>query len=101
MPIENNEISVSVLCVTYNHESYISRAMDSFLAQEVDFTYEIIIADDGSKNETKELINNINKEFEMNVIHSWQQDYGFRAARSRNNATRPPHRSPDPPISNG
>ena len=63
MPIENNEISVSVLCVTYNHESYISRAMDSFLAQEVDFTYEIIIADDCSTDNTLNILRSYEAKF--------------------------------------
>jgi glycosyltransferase involved in cell wall biosynthesis len=48
--------------------------------------FEIIVADDGSDNKTKDLITKFNKECAMNIIHSWQEDNGFRAARSRNNA---------------
>jgi glycosyltransferase involved in cell wall biosynthesis len=47
---------------------------------------EVIIADDGSTIETKDLITNFNKDFDLNIIHSWQKDIGFRVARSRNNA---------------
>lgn len=63
MLLENNKISVSVLCVTYNHERYIARALDSFLAQEVDFPYEIIIADDCSSDNTLNILRSYEAKF--------------------------------------
>lgn len=63
MHIENNNISVSVLCVTYNHERYIARALDSFLAQEVDFLYEIIVADDCSTDNTLNILRSYEAKF--------------------------------------
>jgi glycosyltransferase involved in cell wall biosynthesis len=47
---------------------------------------EIIIADDGSSNETNEVIMSFQKNSNLNIIHSWQDDIGFRASRSRNKA---------------
>jgi glycosyltransferase involved in cell wall biosynthesis len=47
---------VSVLCITYNHENYISQALDSFLMQETDFPYEIIVHDDASTAGPPEII---------------------------------------------
>jgi glycosyltransferase involved in cell wall biosynthesis len=47
---------VSVLCITYNHENYIRQALDSFLMQETDFPYEIIVHDDASTDGTPEII---------------------------------------------
>lgn len=44
---------VSVCLTTYNHEQYLERALDSILAQEVDFEYEIIIAEDCSQDKTR------------------------------------------------
>ena len=38
-----NEIMVSILCTAYNHEAYIAQTLDSFLMQETDFAYEILV----------------------------------------------------------
>ena len=43
---------VSILGVTYNHENYIEEAIDSFLMQETNFPFEIIIHDDASNDNT-------------------------------------------------
>lgn len=49
-------IDVSIILVTYNHESYVKEAIDSILKQRVDFVYEIVFADDCSTDSTKEII---------------------------------------------
>lgn len=42
--------------MTYNHERYIRQALDSFLMQEFDQPFEIIVADDKSSDRTPEII---------------------------------------------
>ena len=37
-------MEVSVVLVTYNHERYIAQAIESVLAQETDFPFELLIA---------------------------------------------------------
>lgn len=54
--MEPNKIKASVLVVTYNHERYISQAIDSVLMQECSFDYEIVIADDCSTDSTKVIL---------------------------------------------
>ena len=49
-------IKVSVLILTFNHEKYISQAIESVLLQEVSFDYEIVIADDCSTDDNKKKI---------------------------------------------
>lgn len=49
-------ILVSIVCLTYNHERYISDALDSFLAQKTNFNFEIIIHDDASTDKTVEIV---------------------------------------------
>ena len=51
-----NEILVSVVCLTYNHEKYIEKAIKSMLNQETDFKYEIIVHDDCSQDATPEIL---------------------------------------------
>lgn len=47
---------VSICCVTYNHEQYIGQALESFLLQETNFTYEIVIGEDHSTDHTRAVI---------------------------------------------
>ena len=47
---------VSVLMITYNHEKYIRQAIEGILNQNVNFTYEFLIHDDASTDNTAEII---------------------------------------------
>lgn len=78
-------MKITLVITTYNWPDALFLVIKSIRNLTI-FPDEIIVADDGSNDETRELIAAINQEFEMNIIHSWQQDNGFRAARSRNNA---------------
>ncbi len=47
---------VSVYTITYNHEKYIAESIDSFLIQETDFPFEIVIGEDCSTDGTRKII---------------------------------------------
>jgi len=47
---------VTVLVTTYNQENYISKALDSVLAQKVDFPYEILISEDCGTDGTRDIL---------------------------------------------
>lgn len=47
---------VSICCITYNHEAYIADALDGFLAQQVDFPFEVIVHDDASTDGTAAIV---------------------------------------------
>lgn len=51
-----SNICVSVIMLTYKHESFIAEAIESILMQEVDFEIELIIADDCSPDSTKNIV---------------------------------------------
>lgn len=52
----NKEIKVSVLVYCYNHGEYIKQCIESILAQNTSFEYEIIIHDDASKDNSIQII---------------------------------------------
>lgn len=47
---------VSVVCLAYNHEKYITKALDGFVSQKTDFAYRIIVHDDASTDGTAAII---------------------------------------------
>ncbi|WP_263261178.1 glycosyltransferase [Pseudomonas sp. RIT-PI-S] len=47
---------VSVVCPAYNQQAFIAQTIDSFLAQQTDFPFEILINDDASTDGTREII---------------------------------------------
>lgn len=51
-----NDPLVSIACTTYNHEKYISQALEGFLRQETSFPVEIVINDDASTDGTAQVI---------------------------------------------
>lgn len=47
---------LSICLITYNHEKFIREAIDGVLMQRVDFSWELIIADDFSTDRTREIV---------------------------------------------
>lgn len=58
----DKNIIVSVCMVTYNHEKFIRHAITSVLNQKTSFEFEIIVGDDCSKDDTVEVIKQLQKE---------------------------------------
>ena len=76
---------VSLIVTTYNWKEALALSLRSALAQEL-LPLEIIVADDGSGPDTAEVVARIQARARVPVVHCWQQDRGFRLARSRNRA---------------
>ncbi len=51
----DQNITLSVCMITYNHEQFISQALDSILMQKTDFPIEIVIGEDCSTDNTREI----------------------------------------------
>ena len=75
----------ALLISTYNWPESLNLVLKSVLRQSV-LPNEILIADDGSKNETKQLIEDFQKKCVIPIKHFWQEDNGFRKAKILNKA---------------
>jgi len=75
---------VSLIISTYNKPEYLCHCLQS-ITELKELPDEIIVADDGSGKETTQVIEQFRVQLPIPLIHSWQEDEGFRLARSRNN----------------
>jgi glycosyltransferase involved in cell wall biosynthesis len=80
-----NKPSVSLIITTYNWPDALRLCLKSVLDQKI-FPNEVIIADDGSNFNTKNLIELFQKDFPVPLIHVWQEDNGFQLSKIRNKA---------------
>lgn len=76
-------MKTALLISTYNWVEALDLIFESVLHQS-QLPDEILIADDGSKVETKNLITTFSKKIKIPVIHSWQEDAGFRKSKILN-----------------
>ncbi len=77
--------TIGVVISTYNNPAWLEKVLWGYNLQTVQHL-EIIIADDGSGQPTKDLINRFNTEFNLNIKHVWQKDEGFQKSRILNKA---------------
>ncbi len=73
----------TLIITTYNNPVFLEMVFKSVLSQQT-MPGEVIVADDGSTAETRELIERYQKLFPVPLIHSWIPDEGFRLSMSRN-----------------
>ena len=76
---------ISLIVSTYNWPRALELCLESISRQSV-FPNEVIIADDGSGNETKTLVPKLQQTFPVPLIHVWQEDEGFQLSKIRNKA---------------
>ncbi len=78
-------MTISVIFSTYNSEEWLEKVILGFSIQSFR-DFEIIIADDGSRAATKELIDRLRDEISIPIIHVWQNDDGFQKSQILNKA---------------
>jgi len=80
-----NKITVSICCITYNHENYIADAIESFLMQKTNFPIEILIHDDASTDNTAKIIRNYEKKHPEIIKPIYQKENQYsKGVRSIN-----------------
>lgn len=79
-PVAND---ISLVITTYNRPQFLEMVLRSVLTLRT-LPCEVVIADDGSGKETKDLIDRYKSIFPIPLIHSWIEDHGYRLSKSRN-----------------
>ena len=78
-------MKLSVIITTYNSEDWLQKVLAGYSVQtELDF--EIVIADDGSTEKTKAVIESFQNQFKFPIVHVWQEDNGFQKCKILNKA---------------
>lgn len=79
------KFSTTVIISTYNQPLWLEKVLIGYMQQ--DFRdFEIIIADDGSSEETKLVIDRYRNKTFFPIKHVWQEDLGFRKTKILNKA---------------
>ena len=76
---------ISVAVITYNWPEALELALRA-LAVQTELPYEVIVTDDGSQPDTRELLERIARDYPVRLVHLWQPDDGARMSRARNRA---------------
>lgn len=78
---------IGVVITTYNSPLWLSKVLTGYENQsQPDFR--VIIADDGSTNETRDLIDRFRERGILKIDHVWHEDDGFRKCQILNKAIR-------------
>ncbi|MFA5258342.1 MAG: glycosyltransferase, partial [Opitutales bacterium] len=75
----------SVIISTYNNPKWLEKVIWGYQTQTYR-DFEMIVADDGSKDDTAALIERMRKESGFKIGHVWQSDDGFRKCSILNKA---------------
>jgi len=70
-------MDISVIVSTYNQPAWLEKVLLGYAKQEFR-DFELIIADDGSEEETRELIARFAQESDFPIRHLWHEDQGYR-----------------------
>lgn len=78
-------IQVSVIVSTYNSPEWLKKVLWGFNCQTYK-DFELIVADDGSGPETKQMVEEMRGQVFYDIKHVWQEDDGFQKCRILNKA---------------
>ena len=78
-------MDIAVIMTTYNRPDALAAVLEGYRAQR-DRAFEIVVADDGSGQETATVVDACRDRGDLAIRRVWQEDRGFRAAAIRNRA---------------
>jgi glycosyltransferase involved in cell wall biosynthesis len=77
---------VSVIISTYNAPRWLELVLEGYFCQAFAGSFELVIADDGSTEQTARLIERMSSRSAVPIRHIWQPDEGFQKCRILNKA---------------
>lgn len=78
-------MKTAVIVTTYNRPDALDAVLAGY-AEQRGAAFELIVADDGSTDETRDLVADWTRRAPFPLHHVWQEDRGFRAGAARNRA---------------
>lgn len=76
---------ISVAVITYNWPQALALVLRALAAQS-ELPFEVIVTDDGSRDDTRMLLQEMARDYPVRLVHLWQPDDGARMSRARNRA---------------
>jgi len=78
-------MKTALIVTTYNRPDALAAVLEGYCRQS-DQDFELVVADDGSKEDTADVVQQFARRAPFRVTHVWHEDRGFRAAAIRNRA---------------
>lgn len=76
-----NDVKVTIVCITYEHEEFIKDALDSFLMQKTDFEYQIFVGEDKGPDNTAEIVKEYAEKYPDKIV-AFLRDENMGAQRN-------------------
>lgn len=77
---EQPEYNLQIVVPAYNSEAYIEECLSSIINQKTQYTFKVVVVNDGSTDKTAELLKNYEKYDFIEIIH--QENKGHSGARN-------------------
>jgi len=68
---------ITVIISTYNQPEWLGKVLFGYECQRIK-NFQVIVADDGSTEDTKKLVQEFSKRVHYSLKHIWHEDQGFR-----------------------
>lgn len=78
-------MKISAIISTYNAPAWLEKVLWGYECQTFK-NFELVIADDGSREDTRELIERYRLESKLDIVHVWHEDSGFQKSKILNKA---------------
>jgi glycosyltransferase involved in cell wall biosynthesis len=77
--------SISVILTTYNEPAWLEKVLWGYAVQ-THRGFQLVVADDGSGPETSKVVERVREETDLDLLHVWHEDRGFRKCEILNRA---------------